>query len=288
MAIGILIILYCFGFRASYFELTCMRQKLGQHFLKDEKVLERITELVQAGNFETLIEIGPGHGELTKRLITYNPQLKTSSSQLKIIAIERDKKLAEELRQKFVEEKNIYIIEGNALETLPEVAENTKGKYAVIGNIPYYITGFLLRTLGALPKKPEIIILLIQKEVADRLLATKGEMNRLAASVQFWGKPEMILIVPPGAFSPPPKVHSAVIAITPEKKTSPISEEKYYKTVRLLFSQPRKTVLNNVSEELSKEKGLVLLEKAGIDPQNRPQDLSVSEIITLANVIFPE
>jgi len=253
-------------------------QRLGQHFLKDKKVLERIAGAIESNSVKTIIEIGPGHGELTSELLKNNPKSE-------IISLERDEKLAEAFTKKF-SDTNASLYLGDALETLSKVVDTkTKGDYVVIGNIPYYITGFLFRVLGELKNKPKKIVLLIQNEVAERVVANPPEMNRLAASVQFWGKPEIILTVPSGAFSPPPKVHSAVITITPEKKKPSISEEKYYATVRLLFAQPRKTVLNNLSTNLSKEKAAELLKKLSISPQSRPQNLNIQEIIEIAKEI---
>ncbi|MEK7093888.1 MAG: 16S rRNA (adenine(1518)-N(6)/adenine(1519)-N(6))-dimethyltransferase RsmA [Patescibacteria group bacterium] len=256
-------------------------QRLGQHFLKDKKVLAHIARAIKPNSVKTIIEIGPGHGELTTELLKENPKSK-------IISLERDTKLAEAFTKKF-SDTNASLYFGNALETLTEVVDKkTEGEYAVIGNIPYYITGFLFRILGELKNKPQKIVLLIQKEVAERVTAQEPAMNRLAASDQFWGKPEIILTVPPGAFSPPPKVHSALITITPEKKKPVISPEKYHEAVRLLFAQPRKTVLNNLSVDLSKEKATELLQKLSISPQSRPQNLSIQEIIEITQTIFPK
>lgn len=253
-------------------------QRLGQHFLKDKKVLANIAGAIESNSVKTIIEIGPGHGELTSELLKNNPESK-------IISLERDSELAEAFTKKF-SDTNASLYLGDAIKTLSEVVSTqAKGDYVVVGNIPYYITGFLFRVLGELSNKPNKIVLLIQQEVAERVTAHPPAMNRLAASVQFWGKPEIILTVPPGAFSPPPKVHSAVITITPEKKKSGISEKKYYEAVRLLFAQPRKTVLNNLSIQFSKEKVTQLLEKIAISPQIRPQNLTIMEIIEIAKEI---
>lgn len=253
-------------------------QKLGQHFLKDKKVLERIASRVEPKTISTIIEIGPGHGELTEMLVAHYPQSK-------IIALERDTRLVESFEKKFYE-TSASVRLGNALHILPDLVEKEiVGEYAVVGNIPYYITGFLFRILGELSKKPTSIVLLIQKEVAERVVAEKPDMNRLAASVQFWGKPEITLIVPPQAFRPAPKVHSAVITIIPKQEKNTISEEEYYETVRLLFAQPRKTILNNLSAAISKENSLKILEKLSIPPENRPQDLDISEIIEIAKTL---
>lgn len=256
-------------------------QKLGQHFLKDKKVLEKIASQINA-DVTHIIEIGPGHGELTEKI-------RIQRSQCKIICIEKDAQLAQGLIKKFSDDPLLEIVEGDALKLLPYIIEARKNEmkqYAIIGNIPYYITGYLLRTISELPAYPTNTTLLIQKEVAERIVSAPPEMNRLAASVQFWGNPKMILTVPPGAFNPPPKVDSAVIDIT-TRENLPIDQIRYYETVHLLFAQPRKTILNNLSVKISKKESSDLLLRLGIPAGNRPQNLSIESIATIAREIYP-
>ncbi|MBM3256889.1 MAG: ribosomal RNA small subunit methyltransferase A [Candidatus Liptonbacteria bacterium] len=263
-----------------------MGQKLGQHFLKDKSALFKITAALAPQKGETVIEIGGGHGELTKELLALSDKLLASPP--KIVTIEKDARLAEELRIKFAKARNLEIVEGDVREVLPSLisklkAQSSKLPYKIVGNIPYYLTGFLLRLIGEREPSPQLTVLLIQKEVAERLLAKPPHMNKLAASVGFWGKGKIILQIPPGAFSPPPKVESAVIQIFPIVKQG--KEKKYFATVQSLFSQPRKTVLNNLAAtlQLPKEKLAKILKEKGIDPSVRPQTLSLSQIHSLTS-----
>jgi 16S rRNA (adenine1518-N6/adenine1519-N6)-dimethyltransferase len=256
-------------------------RKLGQHFLKNRGVLKKIAAAIETKDIKTIVEIGPGHGELTEELIVQN-------SKIKIVAIEKDRGLVRNLRAKFATDR-VEIVEGDALKILPKILSEKSlesGKYIVVGNIPYYITGHLLRIVGELQPRPKQIVLLIQKEVAFRVAAGPPEMNRLSASVQFWGKPEVLFSVPPESFFPPPKVHSAVIKITPRKTTPAASEERYYQAVRILFSQPRKTILNNLSSLLPKERARILLQELSIAPQDRPQDLTLPQIIKISEKLY--
>lgn len=253
-----------------------MRQSLGQHFLKNSAAIEKIISALSPGG-ETIIEIGPGKGALTRPLAAACE--KTGS---KILAVEKDPALAEEARSWGL--KNLEVVEGDILKILPGLVSGLHGKYKIIGNIPYYLTGFLLRTIGALEPKPELIILTIQREVAVRLTAKPPRMNRLAASVQFWAEPKVVGILPRAYFSPPPEVDSAIISITPTAKHGDVPSETYYETMRAVFAQPRKTILNNLravseksAEDLSAE-----LTAVGIDPGARPQNLRVEDVVAVA------
>ena len=170
-------------------------------------------------------------------------------------------------------------MEGDALKILPSLIENCKLKienYKVVGNIPFYITGFLLRVLSELEPKPERIVLTVQKEVAARIAARPPKMNLLAASVQFWAEPEITGIIPKSDFSPQPKVDSAILKITPKKTGA--KPENYYPLIKTLFKQPRKTILNNLlaGYAIPKEKLIKILELANINPNDRPQNLGLN------------
>jgi len=256
------------------------KKSLGQNFLTDNLAIVSIIEAINPKTSDTIVEIGPGHGELTL------PLLKSGA---KVIAIEKDSSLAEKLVSSLAEEihKNqLEVIYGDALKLLPSLwaAKELNGAsryraYKLVGNIPYYITGFLLRSIAELEPKPSSIVLTIQKEVAERICAKPGNMSLLAASVQFWGKPEIIRIIPRESFSPAPKVDSAVIRIVPiiSYKSSVISQN-FYSFIKVLFKQPRKTILNNLRGLLNAEE----IEKTGVDPNSRPQNLEMEKIINLA------
>jgi 16S rRNA (adenine1518-N6/adenine1519-N6)-dimethyltransferase len=258
-----------------------MRQNLGQHFLKNFAAIKKIVSALNPEK-ETIIEIGSGRGALTKPLAEV-----CEKTACKILAIEKDPTLAEEARGWGL--KNLEVIEGDALTSLENIVADIRGKYKIVGNIPYYMTGFLLRKLGKLEPKPELIVLTVQKEVAERLVAEPPKMNRLAASVRFWAEPKIIAILPWTYFSPPPKVDSAIISLSPTKKYEEIAPNVYYKIMRALFAQPRKTILNNLRAggEKSAENLSAELTKLGLDPKVRPQNLRVEDVVAVAKVIGP-
>ncbi|MDP3948643.1 MAG: 16S rRNA (adenine(1518)-N(6)/adenine(1519)-N(6))-dimethyltransferase RsmA [bacterium] len=257
--------------------------RLGQHFLTDKSALKKIAALLDLKEEDTVVEIGPGHGELTEELVFKNQDLR-------IIAIEKDEQLANDLRSKIYDLgiKNVEVVTGDVLKILPSLIENCELKienYKLTGNIPYYITGKLLRTISELQEKPEISVFTIQKEVAERLAAKPPRMNRLAASVQFWAEPKIAFIIPRTSFQPIPEVDSATIVLKRGVQRG-IKTDAYYKTVRVLFSQPRKTILNNLSfgMGISKKDAEEKLKLAGIESGLRPQNLSVEDIIKIAAV----
>lgn len=271
-------------------------QKLGQYFLKNAAILKTIVAAVAVVDGDHIIEIGPGHGELTMPIARA-----ARGKKCEIICIEKDRIFIQNLELLAIKEgrnqhTHITITEGDALKLLPEIVATLprEEQYKIVGNIPYYITGKLLRTISALEYKPRHTVLLIQKEVAERIHAMPPEMNRLAASVQFWADAKIIAQVPRNDFSPPPDVDSAVVILKTKIKPSPrpagahppMDDALYYRAVRTIFAQPRKTLLNNL---LSTTKGsagkdalAAQLKKIGVDPGARPQDLSVEQIITIA------
>ena len=262
-----------------------MSRYLGQHFLKNKAKLRKIVEALDLKDSDIVIEIGPGHGELTD-------ELRIKNYELRIITIEKDKELADDLKEKFSQYKNIEIICGDALKILPAIIHNSSfiiQNYKIVGNIPYYITGYLFRILGELEDKPSLIVLLIQKEVAERVVVKSTKMNLLAASVQFWAEPKIIGYVSRKDFKPAPKVDSAIIKLLPNYKDDKNNRENYYRFIKILFKQPRKTIVNNVSKfkslkVLSKEEIVEKLRKIGVEANARPQDLSIEQIITLSTL----
>lgn len=267
-----------------------MRQNLGQHFLNDRAVIRTIAETVLAGRARTIIEIGPGHGELTDRL-------RERDAGCGIIGIEKDPLLAEDLRKRYGNGSNVEIVEGDVRKTLPELVRERgfrDGEYQIAGNIPYYLTGFLFRTVGDLEAKPERCVLTVQKEVALRIAAVPPRMNLLAASVGYWGTPTIAAFIGRKSFSPPPEVDSAVILVTtrPEGEREPEkSASAYYALARALFAQPRKTVLNNVRAALGdrgadKTALADLIARSGADPEARPQNLSVETIKKMRGIVY--
>ena len=291
-----------------------MFRKLGQHFLKDARKLKKIVEAIEITPRDIIIEIGPGHGELTKYILGAKPR--------RVIVVERDPQLASFLKENFqlssqprysgverirVNSKpgaksqfaKLEIIEGDALKVLPILHARylIPDIYKLTGNIPYYITGHLLRKISELEKKPKLVVLTIQKEVAERITAQPPHMNLLAASVQFWGEPKIVGFISKKSFRPQPKVDSAIIKIIPSpqprysgvegirigKTAGAIEAGKYYNFIKILFKQPRKTVLNNLREglKLSQKEVEKRLQKLDISPKLRPANLSMSDINNL-------
>ncbi len=258
-------------------------QRLGQHFLKNRSALKLIAESIPSGEEGVIIEIGPGHGELTEFLKTIKK---------KIFAIEKDHSLYKALAEKFKDDhgdRQITFIAGDARDALPTVVQDVAGRglsYHIVGNIPYYITGRLMRIIGELTPRPKTCIFTIQKEVAERICAVPPHMNRLAASVRFWAEPSILKILKAADFVPPPKVDSAILLL----ETSAIKEGagNYYTAVRALFAQPRKTIGNNIAAGTGKAAKTIAeeLSRLSIDPSARPQDLTPEKIRAVADALF--
>lgn len=256
------------------------KKQLGQNFLADKKVIEKIIEKSGLNAHDIVLEIGPGQG-----LLTYAIAQKVK----KVIAVEKDEKLYNYLLKKFENIKNVEFVNEDILEYLKkqENKKSKKQKYKVIGNIPYYLTSHLIRELLALKNKPSEIILMLQKEVAERLVAKKGEMNLLAISVQIFAEPEILFHVSKNSFWPKPKVDSAVIKLKVKKEKLKIEEEKFFNLVKAGFAAKRKLLINNLAKglDISKEKIYDIFRVVGIDINARAQDLSVEEWIGIYNKI---
>lgn len=280
-----------------------MSIRLGQHFLKNQTAINKIIAALDIQAGDKIIEIGPGKGELTLPLAE-NFQFLIPN--LQIIAIEKDNELATELKNKIqnLKLKNTEIIEGDALKILTDLTNNqqlTANNYKIVGNIPYYITGKLLRIISELENKPVLTVLMIQKEVAERLTAVPPKTNLLSAATQFWAKPEIVLKLKPSDFEPAPEVDSAVIKLTtlrPIRQTQggePVKPraqgkqatqketENYYKLIHIIFKQPRKTLINNLKEGINAPKNKLenALKTAGLPLKCRPQNLSIENIVNL-------
>ena len=256
-------------------------QRLGQHFLKNKTVLRKIAKEILDASAEEIIEIGAGHGELTECLAE---GAAIASRKIHIVAVEKDPPLVKILEEKFRDASAVEVVPGDIRIALPPLASRAS-RYSLVGNIPYYLTGYLFRLIEELENKPTVSVFLIQKEVAERLSAGAPRMNRLAAAVQFWADPKMIMSVSRREFSPIPDVDSAVIKLTTKPKRTRKDAERYFSLVRIMFAQPRKTVLNNMSAGIKEVPRLDIEKKLlslGVKPGNRPQDISVDNIVELA------
>lgn len=263
-------------------------QRLGQHFLKNKSAVRESIDALGIETNDIVIEIGPGEGALTFDLLSTCERIGAH-----LVVIERDENLAQQLQIRFESQgKEVMVVTGDALIELPRiVALYQKKVIRVIGNIPYYITGYLLRVLSELSKKPARIVLMIQKEVADRLIAKPPKMNILAASVCFWAKPAVIKSLKQSDFSPPPKVLSSIITLSPLLEKREIDEKLYFKLLHIVFKQPRKTLLNNLAHsDYFPNKNAVqqFIEQHDFTTTTRAQELSVDTLIALATALPTE
>jgi 16S rRNA (adenine1518-N6/adenine1519-N6)-dimethyltransferase len=246
-------------------------KKLGQNFLQDIFALEAIAATAGIQPSDTVLEIGPGLGSLTRYLAV---------AARRVVAVELDADLILPLEAVTKPYDNIQIIHGDILKIAPKELVSEAG-YLVVANIPYYITSAIIRHLLENEPKPRRIVLTVQKEVAERICAVPGDMSLLALSVQVYGEPRIANHIPAGAFFPPPKVDSAVLGIDiyPSPKIQPALLDTFFKLIKAGFSQKRKTLRNSLSSGLhiSPLEAQVLLKKANIDPMRRAETLSIEE-----------
>ncbi len=260
------------------------KPKLGQHFLTSDDVAARIVDGLGDVSESTVLEIGPGRGILTSLLARRTPRL---------IAVELDRVLAAQLRLKFGMARNVEILEADVLaidfDSLfgPKPGLGRPGMefkpqpVQVIGNLPYYITSDILLRLFEFSKYFESIVIMVQREVADRIAAAPGgsEYGILSATAQLYARVEKLFIVPPGAFAPPPKVHSAVLRLTidPQQEKLGVAGDGFIDFLRLSFGQKRKTLWNNLRGKYD-EKGLKrALAEAHVKPTARAETLDLAE-----------
>jgi len=257
-----------------------MGQRLGQHFLVNKRVIGEIIDALAIKAGDLIVEIGSGHGELTFEL---------AKKPIRLMAVEKDEQLAEDLQSRIKNyqlEKVIRIIREDILEELPQISRRLKAdSYKVVGNIPYYLTGFLLRLISQLDHKPSLIVFTLQKEVAARIAAQPPQMNLLAASVQYWAEPKIMALVPASDFKPKPKVDSAIIRLKIKENGLGKEEKNYYQLIKMLFRQPRKTILNNLAVGLGKDKERIKekLTSLGLNEKARPQNLTLETIKQIAS-----
>jgi 16S rRNA (adenine1518-N6/adenine1519-N6)-dimethyltransferase len=242
---------------------------LGQNFLIDKNILQKIIDSSDIKEDDIVLEIGPGMGTLTHEL---------AKKAKKVIAIEKDQTMVDILSKTISQFNNVQIISQDILETKIEDLKLENNKYKVIANIPYYLTSPLIRKLLEEKIRPSEIILMIQKEVAQRICAKVGDMNLLAVSVQFYAEPKIISYVKKGCFFPAPKIDSAIIKITP-KENPTVNIDLFFKIVKAGFSHPRKQLQNNFNVALNIEKDKILewLDKNNIKPNQRAETLSVND-----------
>lgn len=253
------------------------RKGLGQHFLIDEEVLKLITPAAELTPDDIVVEIGPGLGILTREL---------AKRAGRVLTVELDSKLAALLKKALASLGNVTIINKDILEIDPaallqDAATNTSAGYKVVANLPYYITSPVLRHFLEASIKPRIMVVMVQKEVAETIVAEPGRMSILSISVQFYGKPGIISHVPARCFYPAPEVDSAILRIDvhPRPPVAITDEAGFFEVVRAGFSAPRKQIGNSLARglKLPKAEVLTLLEKAGIAAKRRAETLTLDE-----------
>jgi len=252
---------------------------LGQNFLQDPLALEEIVETADIQPSDTVLEIGPGLGSLTRYL---------SVSAKEVVAVELDEHLLPPLRAILSPYQNVRLIQNDILKISPKdlFLEND---YVVVANIPYYITSAVIRHLLESAIKPRRIVLTVQKEVAQRICAEPGDMSLLALSVQVYGKPHIAANIPASAFFPAPKVDSAVLIV--EIYPAPLIDadllDAFFRLIKAGFGQKRKTLRNSLSAGLHipPAEAVNFLMRANVDPQRRAETLALAEWSELTSIM---
>ena len=252
------------------------KKQLGQHWLRQKSVLNKIINTADVKKDDLIIEIGPGLGILTKEL---------AKKAGKVISIEKDLALIPILKNNLQGLKNIEIISGDAIR----MSFGNFKNYKVVANLPYYAATAIIRKLLESKIKPKLMVLMLQKEVAQRICAKPPKMSLLGISVQLYAKVKIIDYVSKNAFWPKPIVDSAVIKLEIKNSKLKVNKDLFFKIIKAGFSQPRKQLLNNLSKglDLPKEEIKNWLEDNGINPSKRGQDLDLKDWLSLVRK-FPE
>ena len=257
-----------------YLKELCAKYRLtpskqyGQNYLIKSAPIEKMVAAAEIDADDMIVEIGPGFGVLTFALL---------DSAQHVLAFEIEKKLQAYWDEHEKNHKNLKVIWGNALTTLPKYIEKD-ASYKLVANLPYQITSHVLRTMLELDNKPKCIVIMVQKEVAERMCAKKGDMSVLSVSVQYYSTPRIVTKVKAGSFWPAPKVDSAVISLTDIKKNTP-EDEQFFQIVRAGFSSKRKQLVRNLVNTLHipEEKVREVLMTVMNNDRVRAQELSVED-----------
>ncbi len=256
------------------------KKSLGQNFLFDEAILDRIVVAADVGQGDVVLEIGPGAGSLTRRL---------ARAAAHVIAVELDDRLLPVLHHTLADFSNVTLIHGDILKVqIPNLKSQTpNSNYKVVANIPYYLTSALIRRLLEAEAKPSLVVLTVQREVAGRICASPPEMSLLAVSVQFYGRPRLVGHIPAGAFYPAPDVDSAIVRIDlfDQPPLRGAEADQFFALVKAGFSQKRKQIKNALAGGLRLEgaEAEKLLLAANIDPARRAETLTLEEWMSLAS-----
>jgi 16S rRNA (adenine1518-N6/adenine1519-N6)-dimethyltransferase len=255
------------------------KKGLGQNFLVDPGALRRVVEVAEIGRQDTVLEVGPGLGSLTRGL---------AQAARRVVAVELDGELFPILQHVLKGYSNVTLVQGDILAFDPAELVGEAG-YLAAANLPYYITSAVIRHLLEASLRPSRLVLTVQKEVAARLCAAPDDMNLLALSVQVYGAPRTVESIPAEAFYPRPEVDSSIVRIDmfPEPVIPAGRLDAFFKLARGAFGQKRKMLRNSLSASLNRPASevAVLLEAAGIDPQRRAETLYLAEWRTLVEMV---
>jgi 16S rRNA (adenine1518-N6/adenine1519-N6)-dimethyltransferase len=266
------------------------KKSLGQNFLVNEGVYKKIVAALEIKKDDIIVEVGPGLGTLTGYL---------AESKAEIVAVEKDEKLAAYLKSKLSNRKNVKIIEGDILKFNPGNYQLQTTNYKLVGNIPYYLSSHLIRVVFEKWPRPEKIVLMLQKEVAQRIVAKPPNMSLLAVSVQYYSKPEIVSHVSAGSFYPPPEVDSAIIKLVPSEQFTAYGENtencklktvNFFKVVRAGFAGKRKQLANTLATglKISKQEIQQKLSLIDVDPRRRAETLTIKEWQKITNFLFSQ
>jgi 16S rRNA (adenine1518-N6/adenine1519-N6)-dimethyltransferase len=255
------------------------RKRLGQHFVVEEDVLDRILSAAELSSRDVVIEVGPGLGMLTSKL---------AEKTAKVIGVELDPRLVGVLRKRLRPFPNVRIVQGDILKLPPgrllgddSRALESGQSYKVVANLPYYITSPVLHHFLEASWKPSLMVVMVQKEVGEAIAATCGKMTLLSVSTQFYSRPTIIAHVPRRSFYPAPKVDSIVLRLDVYTKlpVEMADTEGFFDIVASGFSSPRKQLRNSLAQGLgiTSDQVALLLEKAGIEAKRRAESLSLEE-----------
>jgi 16S rRNA (adenine1518-N6/adenine1519-N6)-dimethyltransferase len=257
-----------------------MGERLGQHFLTNPHYAEILAREAGITESDTVLEIGPGEGMLTRELLKHAA---------KVVAVERDEALVAKLHEIFpteIKSGKLQIVSDDVRNFNPRTSGLVPSAYILAANIPYYITGELLRKFLEADAQPRTIAFLMQKEVAQRILSEKESI--LSISVKAYGKPRIAAKVSKGNFNPPPKVDSAILVVENISKNnfSDLNEENFFEVVRAGFASKRKMLANNLSTRFGKEKISMTFSTLALDPKTRAENLALQQWLTLARMIY--
>lgn len=250
------------------------KKRFGQHFLSDANILERIVAAAEIQPGENVIEVGPGRGALTAVL---------AQRARRVVAVEVDRDLAADLRSAFAATPNVALIERDVLDTTPSQLLDEGGAvapYVVVANLPYNIAAPTIRMFLEADVRPRALVVMVQLEVAESICARPPRMTLLGVATQVYGETSMVMKVAPGAFSPPPKVHSAVVRIdvAPAPRVD-VPLDAFFRIARAGFGNPRKMLRNSLSFGLHVKQEVVdqVMAQAGIDANLRPNVLTLDD-----------